>query len=192
MRIILICATPGCRFTNPSDAVVARYYQELLNFCWRGLRNREAALDLVQESYVRVLGVQDSSAPGAPAVREPRALLYHTARNLMIDQHRRAVLRQHDALDALPEAAHPAAPPHLQPEQALENSQDWQACVAAIDALPPRCRDAFVLHLFEELPHVQIAARMGISVSMVEKHIARGMLSCQAQLLQLHSLREAT
>lgn len=187
MRIILILATPGCRFTNTSDAVVARYYQELLNFCWRSLRNRQAAADLVQESYVRVLGVQDRSELGAQAVREPRALLYHTARNLMIDNHRRAALRQHEALDAVPEAAHPAAPRHLQPEQALENSQDWQACVAAIDALPPRCRDAFVLHVFEELPHAQIAARMGISVSMVEKHIARGMLSCQAQL---RSLRE--
>lgn len=167
--------------THTSDAVVARYYQELLNFCWRNLRNREAAADLVQESYARVLG--------EAAVREPRALLYRTARNLMIDQHRRAALRRHEALDALPEAAHPAGPLHLQPEQALESSQDWHACVAAIDALPPRCRDAFVLHVFEELPHAQIAARMGISVSMVEKHIARGMLSCQAQL---HSLREAT
>ena len=167
--------------TQPSDAVIARYYQELLNYCWHSLRNREAAADLVQESYARVLG--------EAAVREPRALLYHTARKLMIDQHRRATLRQHEELDALPEAAHPAAPRHLQPEQALESSQDWQACVAAIDALPPRCRDAFVLHVFEELPHAQIAARMGISVSMVEKHIARGMLSCRAQL---HSLREAT
>ena len=178
--------------THTSDAVVARYYQELLNFCWRSLRNREAAFDLVQESYVRVLGVQHGEAQGESAVREPRALLYHTARNLMIDNHRRAALRQHDALDALPEAAQLAAPQHLQPEQALQGSQDWQACVAAIDALPPRCRDAFVLHVFEQLPHAQIATRMGISVSMVEKHIARGMLSCQAQLLQLHSLREAT
>lgn len=161
--------------------MVARYYQELLNFCWRSLRNREAAADLVQESYVRVLGEQ--------AVREPRALLYHTARNLLVDSHRRAAVRQHEELDALPDAAHPTAPWHLQPEQALEQRQDWQACVAAIDALPPRCRDAFVLHVFEELPHAQIAARMGISVSMVEKHIARGMLSCQAQL---HSLRKAT
>ncbi|APA67099.1 sigma-70 family RNA polymerase sigma factor [Janthinobacterium sp. 1_2014MBL_MicDiv] len=183
---------PGCTFNKTSDAVVARYYQELLNFCWRSLRNREAAADLVQESYVRVLGAQsvpDGASREEHAIREPRALLYHTARNLLIDNHRRAALRQHDALDAMPEAAHPAAPSHLQPEQALQGSQDWQACVAAIDALPPRCRDAFVLHIFEELPHAQIAARMGISVSMVEKHIARGMLSCQAQL---HSLREAT
>ncbi|MFZ4873792.1 sigma-70 family RNA polymerase sigma factor [Janthinobacterium sp. Mn2066] len=175
-------------YTQHPDAVLAHYYQELLNFCWRSLRNREAAADLVQESYLRVLGVQDNSELGEQAVREPRALLYHTARNLMIDKHRRAALRQHDALDALPEAAHPAAPQHLQPEQVLEGSQDWRACVDAIDALPPRCRDAFVLHIFEELPHAQIAARMGISVSMVEKHIARGMLSCQKQL---QSLRES-
>lgn len=166
--------------------MLAHYYQELLNFCWRSLRNREAAADLVQESYLRVLGVQENA--GEQAVREPRALLYHTARNLIIDKHRRAALRQHEALDALPEAAHPSAPQHLQPEQALQGSQDWRACVDAIDALPPRCRDAFVLHIFEELPHAQIAARMGISVSMVEKHIARGMLSCQKQL---QSLRES-
>ncbi|MFM2087156.1 MAG: hypothetical protein RLZZ237_2025 [Pseudomonadota bacterium] len=166
--------------------MLAHYYQELLNFCWRNLRNREAAADLVQESYLRVLGAEENARQGGGhAVREPRALLYHTARNLMIDNHRRAALRQHDALDALPETAHPSAPQHLQPEQALEGSQDWRACVDAIDALPPRCRDAFVLHIFEELPHAQIAARMGISVSMVEKHIARGMLSCQKQLQSL-------
>ena len=82
--------------------MVARYYQELLNFCWRSLRNREAAADLVQESYARVLG--------EAAVREPRALLYRTARNLLVDNHRRAALRQHEELDVLPEAAHPAAP----------------------------------------------------------------------------------
>lgn len=169
-------------FRNP---VLAHYYQELLNFCWRSLRNREAAADLVQESYARVLGAQQGSAPGP--IREPRALLYHTARNLMIDSHRRASVRQHEAFDELPETAQPVAPAHLQPEQALSASQDWSACVAAIDALPPRCRDALVLHLFEELPQAQIAARMGISVSMVEKHIARGMLACQAQL---QSLRE--
>ena len=174
--------------THTSDAVVARYYQELLNFCWRSLRNREAAFDLVQESYVRVLGAQRGEAQGESAVREPRALLYHTARNLIIDNHRRASVRQHEELDTLPDAEHPAAPLHLQPEQALAGSQDWQACMAAIDALPPRCREALVLHLFEELPQAQIAARMGISVSMVEKHIARGMLSCQAQL---QSLRES-
>jgi hypothetical protein len=34
--------------THTSDAVVARYYQELLNFCWR---NREAAADLNEQHY---------------------------------------------------------------------------------------------------------------------------------------------
>ncbi len=140
--------------------MVARYYQELLNFCWRSLRNREQAADLVQESYARVLGAQDRHALREEGERAPRALLYHTARNLIIDNHRRASVRQHEELETLPDAEHPAAPLHLQPEQALAGSQNWQACVAAIDALPPRCREALVLHLFEELPQAQIAARM--------------------------------
>lgn len=59
--------------------MVARYYQEQLNFCWRGLRSRETALDLVQERYARVLGVQARSGPGEQAVREPRAAVPHGA-----------------------------------------------------------------------------------------------------------------
>ncbi len=155
--------------------MLERYHCELLVFLTRQVNDRDAAADLVQESYARVLAVQESGQ----AVRDVRALLYRTARNLVIDRHRRAEVRRHDDLDALPEAEHPPAPQHLQPEEALESLQVVRAYVAAIEALPPRCREAFVLHVFDELSHAQIARRMGISVSMVEKHMVRGMVACQ-------------
>lgn len=156
--------------------MLEHYYRELLNFLNRQVNDRDTAADLAQESFARVLAVQHAGR----AVLDVRALLYRTARNLVIDQHRRAKLRRHDDLDAIPEDLHPPAPRHLQPEDALASRQTVRTYAAAIEALPPRCREAFVLHVFDELSHAQVAQRMGISVSMVEKHMVRGMVACKA------------
>lgn len=155
--------------------MLERYHRELLNFLNRQVRDRDTAADLVQESYVRVLSVQSSGQ----AVLDMRALLYRTARNLVIDQYRRAEVRNHDVLHTIPEDQHPSAPQHLQPEEALASQQVIRAYVVTIETLPARCREAFVLHVFDELSHAQIAQHMGISVSMVEKHVVRGMVACK-------------
>lgn len=168
-------------------SVLERYYRELLNFCARMVRDRDAAADVVQESYARVLAIQRTDA----AIAEPRALLYQTARNIMVDQHRRDMLRAHEDLHALEESEQPATPLQLQPDALLASSQAVEAYVAAIEALPLRCREAFVLHVFDGLSHAQIAERMGASVSMVEKHIARARVACRATRMQLHGTSPA-
>jgi len=159
--------------------VLERYYQELLNFCSRTLRNRDAAADIVQESYARVLAVQHSGQ----AVPEPRALLYRTARNLQIDQHRRSEVRGEalhpdaegwtDEIDGL------AAPQASEPDAAASSAQGVDALLATIDALPLRCREAFILHKFDGLPHSEVAELMGISRKMVEQHIKLAMDACR-------------
>lgn len=164
--------------------MLERYYRELLNFCARTVKDRDAAAEVVQESYARVLAIQRSSVP----ITEPRALLYQTARHVMVDQHRRDVLRSHDDLGAIAEADHPAIPAHLEPDALLASAQAIQAYVATIEALPPRCRQAFILHVFDGLSHAEIAECMGASISMVEKHIARGRLECRACQRQLQGL----
>jgi len=187
IRTILIdlVASVSCRPCGPvlrarwnrhGCALLERYYRELLNFLHRQVSDRDTAADLAQESYARVLAVQHAGRD----ILDGRALLYRTARNLLVDQHRRAAVRRHDALEAIPEAEQPAAPQSLQPEDALVSRQVLRAYVSAIEGLPSRCREAFVLHVFDELTHAQIARHMGISVSMVEKHVVRGMLACKA------------
>lgn len=78
--------------------MLERHHRELLNFLSRQVGDRDTAADLAQESFVRVLAAQSSGQ----AVLDMRALLYRTARNLVIDQHRRNQVRRHDDLDALP------------------------------------------------------------------------------------------
>lgn len=157
--------------------VIARHYRDLLNFCLRKVKDRDAAADLAQESYARVLAMQQSGQ----VILEPAALLKQVALRAKIDMDRRAGIRQHDDIDALDEADLPAGPRHLQPEEAYAASQAAQACLDAIEALPPRCREAFCMYLFDDLPNKEIAARMGVSPGMVDQYIKRGKLACAAR-----------
>lgn len=158
---------------HPLDlAVLERYYRELLNYFARQLKDRDGAADVVQEAYARVLGVQQAGQ----AIREPRALLYRTARNIVIDQQRHQAVSETDGPDALDELPAPSA---QQPEQAYAAHQRARQLVDVIEALPPRCREAFVLHKFEGLSHAEVAERMGISRNMVERHVMLAVLACR-------------
>lgn len=156
--------------------MLTRYYRDLLNFCLRKARDRDAAADLAQESYARVLSMQQAGQ----VILEPGALLRQVALRAKIDQDRRAAVRQHDDIDALDEASQPAMPGHLQPDEAYASSQIVSAYLQTIEALPPRCREAFSLYVFDQLPNREIAERMGISLSMVNQYISRGKLACAA------------
>lgn len=157
--------------------MVQRYYRELLNFCLRAVQNRETAADLAQESYVRVLSLQQAGS----AVPEPRALLYTTARNLLVDRHRRNAVRgehlqangDEDPLAAL------TAPRASEPDVAAASTQTVNTLLATIDALPLRCREAFILHKFDGLSHTEVAERMGISRKMVEQHMKLALTACR-------------
>lgn len=65
---------------------------------------------------------------------------------------------------------------------AVQRLQRLAQLKAVLDELSPRRREALMLHRFEGLSQVQIAERMGISVSMVEKHIAFALLHCKQHL----------
>ena len=64
---------------------------------------------------------------------------------------------------------------------------DAQAYLDTINALPPRCREAFRMYLFDEITNKQIAERMGVSLGMVDQYIKRGKLACQARRKELES-----
>jgi RNA polymerase sigma-70 factor (ECF subfamily) len=159
--------------------VVTRYYRELLSFLSRKVSDRATAADLAQESYARMYASQQTGS----VVHDARALLYKTARNLVIDQGRRGAVRARFAEpddDAVSdEADNSLGPAAFEPDVALQSQQMVNALLATIDGLPPRCRQAFILHKFDGLAHAEVAARMGVSVKMVEQHIRHALDACR-------------
>jgi len=159
--------------------VFDRYYRELLNFLAHKVQDRDAAADLAQESFARVYAAERSGT----AIRDPRALLYKTARNLLTDGYRRQAVRT--AVDVPPppvdeglEPDEPAGPDALEPETALASRQRFEALAALVDSLPPRCREAFILVKFDGLSHAEAAAQMGIAVKTVEMQVQIALDAC--------------
>lgn len=180
----LACPPPRLLQSRPAavpsrqtiEPVVAQYYRELRAILARTLKDGHAADDVVQEACARVLALRQAGRP----IEKLRAVLHRTAYNLLIDRSRRDKLRQHDSLDCLPEDAHPAAPASARPDERLDSARRARALLETIEALPPRCREAFVLHKLDGLSQPDVAAQMGISLNMVERHIMRGMDACRA------------
>lgn len=158
--------------------MLERFYQGLLDFVARKTGCREQARDIVQESYARVLSRYGTQASGTSSELQI-ARLFVTAKRLLIDRFRR---RQYwPDVPVLPEDLLDAGPQH-QPEWKLMRQQEARRLLQAIDALPPRCREAFTRFKLDGQSQREIALSMGISVNMVEKHIMRGMLSCKQAL----------
>jgi RNA polymerase sigma-70 factor (ECF subfamily) len=159
--------------------VVTHYYRELLSFLSRKVSDRATAADLVQESYARVYASEQAGS----VVRDARALLYKTARNLVIDQGRRGDVRARFAEPeddvASDEPDNTLGPAAFEPDAALQSQQMVNAILATIDSLPARCRQAFILHKFDGLSHAEVAARMGVSVKMVEQHVRHAVEACR-------------
>ena len=136
----------------------------------RGMgRSREDAEDLIQEAFLRLHIYCQTHE-----VREQEAFLVRTVQNLSVDSQRRAHrnLYVDDPVEALP-----LLDIRLQPDEDVAVQQRLEQVRAVLDALKPRTREVFLMHRIEGYSSAQIAERFEISVSAVEKHIARAVLA---------------
>jgi RNA polymerase sigma factor (sigma-70 family) len=147
--------------------LIKSYDQELRRVMLRRCGCIETAADIVQETYRRMF-----AGDLWRQAENPRALLHRIAANLATDIERRHAFRGQfvTADNELDDAAMHASD-GIDPEQITSARQRLDRLVAAVDTLPPKCRTVFVLRKFEELSHAEIAARLGISRNMVEKHL---------------------
>ncbi len=125
--------------------------------------------DTVQETYLRILEVRRTNA-----VDLPRQLLFAIARNLVRDFIRK---KQRNGGRLIPLEETPAAGVLDETPDASELASrldDKALLLAAIDALPARCRQVMILRKFKNLSQKEIATLLGISESTVESLVVTG------------------
>jgi RNA polymerase sigma-70 factor (ECF subfamily) len=138
----------------------------------RRVRDREAASEIVQDVFTRVLA---SGTNGSD--EDDRRVLYASARNAAID-HNLAISRRRSALEEmLPEQLSPGQPSE---DAALEARNAVAALDRALNQLPARTREIFVRRRVYGESNVEISRRFGISISAVEKHLLRAMRHCRS------------
>lgn len=122
--------------------------------------------DLVQEVALRM-----QTRRATDVIDNIEGYLFQVAQSVLADRGRRDTVRHRSAHDSLEEFHHPVE--DRSPERVLQGKEHLAQLIAAMNDLPDRTRQAFVLHRFEEMSYAAIARHMGISVSAVEKHIMK-------------------
>ena len=152
-----------------------RYGRLAYSIIFRMVRNPSTAEDLVQETFLRMLRYQAIENPG-----ERRALLFRVAASVVADRRRHAKSRRENDHCALDGQELISDVP--QPDRNLANHQHLVSLQRAILALPPRCREVFLLHRFEGLSYRDIARRFGTSERTVENQISHALAVCRRAL----------
>jgi len=142
--------------------------RELQTYLTRLLRNAEVASDLTQETFLR-FAERHGENPAA-AVTHERSYLYRTAHNLAIDYIRREKRERTDPVANEGLSDFPDEGPS--PERTISGKDELALMRAALLELPERTRQIFVLARIEELTYREVATRLRISESSVQKHLA--------------------
>jgi RNA polymerase sigma factor (sigma-70 family) len=140
----------------------------------RILGNPAEAQDIAHDAYLKVYPIVEKAQ-----AEKPEALLYTTARRLAFNRLKRRriapFLAESPATDTLPATTPGVA-------QQVMARQELQQLEQAIAALPEGCRTVLLLRKIELLSHQEIADRLGITVSTVEKQHARALRLLRAAL----------
>ena len=159
------------------DAFLAGIGPRAFRFAEAGLRQRDDALDAVQDAMERMLGYRERPA------EEWTPLFWSILRRRIIDIQRRRSFRlkfwapaqdEDGPIDWADSAAGPA--------QTHEQREDYARLVQALRQLPDRQREAFSLRVLQELDVATTAKAMGCSEGSVKTHLSRARDALQKQL----------
>jgi RNA polymerase sigma factor (sigma-70 family) len=139
--------------------------------------------DLVQESFLRVLEAR-KHGPIASA----KAYLFATARNAALTILRRPHIFSDQAVTDFPALC--VMEEGMDVAERASINQEVALLLDAIDSLPNRCREIFILRKLKGVSQKEIAARLGISDQTVQVQVSRGIKKCGDYLRQQGLTRE--
>lgn len=154
------------------------YGTDLVRFIAKRVRNDADARDLAQEAYVRLLRMRRQDL-----IRDPRPYLYRVAANLLSEFELR---RQADSagINRWSQEQRLAVESGYQ-DGDIETLVQRKRLEAVLGQLSPKCRAVLILHRRDHMTYDEIAAKIGISSSMVKKYLVQGLRHCRERLQEL-------
>ncbi len=129
--------------------------------------------DVAQEAYLRAYVAEQHKE-----IEQPKAFLFRIARNLALTKLKEKSKKITDYLEE--SGASVVIECGAAADSEVEALESLGLYCEAVAALPEKCRQVFLLRKVHGLAHREIAERMSLSVSSVEKYLHRGILECKA------------
>lgn len=151
------------------EALYVAHHGWLVNWLRLKLDTHERAADLAHDTFMRLLSARQQTAAA-----EPRAFLTTIAKGLVVDHYRRRELEQAylRSLAWLPEESAPS------PESRALILETLLRIDTALDSLAPKVRNTFLLSQLDGLTYADIAARLGLSLATVKRHMVKAFRAC--------------
>ncbi|MFL9711732.1 RNA polymerase sigma factor [Methylobacillus sp. Pita1] len=162
--------------TSPSlVSSLTRHYEDLVDYVRYRFGCKLFAREIVHNVCVHLL-----EKPAIEA-RQPIALLKRISHNMAVNECRAESVRNRliESMAELPENVASGTPDHA---ARLDAQRQVDLLARAIEALPPRCKQVFIMHKIHDIPQSEVALRLGISVKMVERHTRLGLAACKQYL----------
>jgi RNA polymerase sigma-70 factor (ECF subfamily) len=158
------------------DRALAALYRDNIDrlraYLNRLLKSEADADDVAQEAFLRLC-----RAPDFASFNHPRAVLFKTGYRLALNRLRQ---RRSNPLDRseqiLDEVVCSGAVTSA--EEILIAGEQEAAYGRALESLPNRCREVIELRTVQELSYKEMSETLGLSVSTLEKHLAKGKRVC--------------
>jgi RNA polymerase sigma-70 factor (ECF subfamily) len=158
------------------DALLVRFWQPLVAYAERFAGTRDAAEDIAQRTFCRLWERRAEWRPTGSL----RGLLYRVAHNLAVSERRAGHAHERAARGHVDRAASVRTP-----LDAVEESQLRARLERAVQALPVRRRQVFVLRCVHDLSYREIAEVMGTSTQTVANQLSRALTTLRVALAHL-------
>jgi len=156
-------STPGEHHYRSFQIVFNTYYNSLCNYAYGFLQDEDASEDIVQEVFTRIWERRQDLI----GTEEVRYYLFTAVRNNCISQMRKD--KKRDIIDWDDGSVW-----YTQDKE--DSVKDYRALIQkAIEGLPPRCREVFLLSRLSNMTYKEIAGSLDISEKTVENQMGKAL-----------------
>lgn len=177
-----LCQKPEAESKQGMSPIVKAYLGHgaaLKRLLGKYLSRPEDVDDVAQGAFLRAF-----AAEARQEITAPKSFLFTTARNLALSELTKKANKTTDQLADFEGTSVLCDEKQVPADEMLEGREKLALFSEAVGHLPPQCRRVFLMRKIDGLPIKEIAVRLDITVSSVEKHLATGLLKCSDYLAE--------